>query len=54
MTDSTRRSGADEPYPFSYGGGAGYPDPPAYEPQQAVTTPSGVTVWPSGGSGGGG
>ncbi|MBO3681469.1 S1C family serine protease [Streptomyces sp. NEAU-YJ-81] len=54
MTDSTRRSGADEPYPFSYGGGAGYPDPPAYEPQQAVTTPSGVTVWPSGGSGAGG
>ncbi|AEM80419.1 S1C family serine protease [Streptomyces violaceusniger] len=54
MTDSTRRSGADEPYPFSYGGGAGYPDPPGYEPQQAVTTPSGVTVWPSGGSGGGG
>lgn len=53
MTDSTRRSGADEPYPFSYGGGAGYPDPPAYEPQQAVTTPSGVTVWPSGGSGSG-
>lgn len=54
MTDSTRRSGADESYPFSYGSGAGYPDPPAYEPQQAVTTPSGVTVWPSGGSGGSG
>ncbi|WPB91777.1 S1C family serine protease [Streptomyces malaysiensis] len=57
MTDSTRRSGADEPYPYSYGGGAGYPDPPAYQPQPPVTTPSGVTVWPggdSGGSGGGG
>ncbi|MFF5674478.1 S1C family serine protease [Streptomyces hygroscopicus] len=54
MTDSTRHSGADEPYPFPYGGGAGYPAPPAYQPQQPVTTPSGVTVWPGGGSGGGG
>ncbi|NEW74445.1 S1C family serine protease [Streptomyces rhizosphaericus] len=53
MTDSTRRSGADEPYPYAYGGGAGYPDPPAYQPQQPVTTPSGVTVWPGDGSGGG-
>ncbi|GAA0945596.1 S1C family serine protease [Streptomyces rhizosphaericus] len=54
MTDSTRRSGADEPYPYAYGGGAGYPDPPAYQPQQPVTTPSGVTVWPGDGSGSGG
>ncbi|EXU66093.1 serine protease [Streptomyces sp. PRh5] len=53
MTDSTRRSGADEPYPYAYGGGAGYPDPPAYQPQQPVTTPSGVTVWPGDGSGSG-
>ncbi|MBD3008883.1 S1C family serine protease [Streptomyces sp. 5-10] len=53
MTDSTRRSGADEPYPYAYGAGAGYPDPPAYQPQQPVTTPSGVTVWPGDGSGGG-
>ncbi|WAP57401.1 S1C family serine protease [Streptomyces sp. S465] len=54
MTDSTRRSGADEPYPFPYGGGAGYPAPPAYQPQQPVTTPSGITVWPGAGSGGDG
>ncbi|MGW7657954.1 serine protease, partial [Streptomyces tendae] len=54
MTDSTRRSGADEPYPYAYGGGAGYPDPPAYQPQQPVTTPSGVTVWPGDGSASGG
>ncbi|CDR07951.1 S1C family serine protease [Streptomyces iranensis] len=53
MTDSTRRSGADEPYPYAYGGGAGYPDPPGYQPQQPVTTPSGVTVWPGDGSGSG-
>ncbi|MET7904314.1 trypsin-like peptidase domain-containing protein [Streptomyces sp. NPDC005355] len=54
MTDSTRRSGEDEPYPSAYGGAAGYPAPPARGPQQPVTTPSGVTVWPGGGDGAGG
>ncbi|MET8179902.1 trypsin-like peptidase domain-containing protein [Streptomyces sp. NPDC005336] len=54
MTDSTRRSGEDEPYPPAYGGAAGYPAPPTRGPQQPVTTPSGVTVWPGGGDGAGG
>lgn len=42
MTDHTQRSNSD------YDPNAAYPPPPAYEPEQPVTTPSGVTVWPSG------
>ncbi|MEU1807204.1 trypsin-like peptidase domain-containing protein [Streptomyces sp. NPDC019937] len=51
MTDSPRRSGDHEPYPYAYGGAAAYPPPPTHEPQTPVTTPSGVTVWPGGGTG---
>lgn len=54
MTDSPRRSGDHEPYPYAYGGAAAYPPPPTHEPQAPVTTPSGVTVWPGGGAGGAG
>ncbi|MCZ4120877.1 S1C family serine protease [Streptomyces sp. H39-S7] len=42
MTDHTHRGNSD------YDPNAAYPPPPAYEPEQPVTTPSGVTVWPSG------
>ncbi|MFI0822161.1 S1C family serine protease [Streptomyces sp. NPDC021098] len=52
MTDSQRRSGDHEPYPYAYGDAAAYPPPPTHEPQTPVTTPSGVTVWPGGGTGG--
>jgi putative serine protease PepD len=52
MTESQRRSGDHEPYPYAYGGGAAYPPPPAHEPRTPVTTPSGVTVWPGGGTDG--
>ncbi|QLH23259.1 S1C family serine protease [Streptomyces sp. Rer75] len=52
MTTSQRRSGDHESYPYAYGGAAAYPPPPTHEPQTPVTTPSGVTVWPGGGSGG--
>lgn len=54
MTENTPRSGDYEapqhPQP-PYGAWSGYPTPPAHAPQEPVTTPSGVTVWP--GSGGG-
>ncbi|EFL24290.1 putative trypsin domain protein [Streptomyces himastatinicus ATCC 53653] len=52
MTTSQRRSGDEEPYPYAYGGAAAYPPPPTHEPQTPVTTPSGVTVWPGGGTDG--
>lgn len=42
MTDHTQRGTSDDD------SNAAYPPPPAYEPEQPVTTPSGVTVWPSG------
>jgi len=54
MTTSQRRSGDEEPYPYAYGGAAAYPPPPTHEPQTPVTTPSGVTVWPGGSTGGAG
>ncbi|MFD7506454.1 S1C family serine protease [Streptomyces sp. NPDC059850] len=54
MTDSQRRSGDYESYPYAYGGAAAYPPPPTHEPQTPVTTPSGVTVWPGGGTDGSG
>ena len=52
MTTSQRRSGDDESYPYAYGDAAAYPPPPTHEPQAPVTTASGVTVWPGGGTGG--
>ncbi|WP_055557273.1 S1C family serine protease [Streptomyces sp. NBRC 110028] len=51
MTDSPRRSGDHEPFPYAFGGAAAYPPPPTHEPRTPVTTPSGVTVWPGGGTG---
>ncbi|MGY0060531.1 S1C family serine protease [Streptomyces sp. LZ34] len=62
MTENTPRSGDHEPPqspqpPYGghpHGAWSGYPTPPAYQPQEPVTTPSGVTVWPgSGGADGG-
>ncbi|CAM5448118.1 S1C family serine protease [Streptomyces abikoensis] len=50
MTDNTRPYGAQEPQPQQP---YAYPRPPAYPPQQPVTTASGVTVWPGDGAGGG-
>ncbi|MEV4924924.1 S1C family serine protease [Streptomyces roseoverticillatus] len=50
MTDDTRPYGAQEPQPQQP---YAHPQPPAYPPQQPVTTASGVTVWPGGGAGGG-
>jgi len=52
MTDSPRRSGDHESYPYAYGGAAAYPPPPTHEPQMPVTTPSGdTTVIPHPGGG---
>ncbi|QLE73390.1 trypsin-like serine protease [Streptomyces rectiverticillatus] len=48
MTDSTRPYGAQDPQHSSY------PEPPAYPPQQPVTTAGGVTVWPGDSAGDGG
>ncbi|MDX3227168.1 S1C family serine protease [Streptomyces sp. ME19-01-6] len=58
MTENTPRSGDHEPQQHPYGAWsaypAPYPAPPAHAPQEPVTTPSGVTVWPgSGGADGG-
>ncbi|MGW2602217.1 S1C family serine protease [Streptomyces klenkii] len=50
MTDDTRPYGAQEPRPQQP---YAYPRPPAYPPQQPVTTAGGVTVWPGDGAGGG-
>ncbi|MFC5722610.1 S1C family serine protease [Streptomyces gamaensis] len=50
MTDSIRRDGAQDPQQHQQQH-YGYPEPPAYAPQQPVTTANGVTVWPGGGTG---
>ncbi|MFI0736377.1 S1C family serine protease [Streptomyces sp. NPDC021225] len=63
MTENTPRSGDHEPpqHPqppyggHSYGAwSGGYPTPPPHAPQQPVTTPSGITVWPGSADGSGG
>lgn len=51
MDENTpRSSSAQDPQRQPYGGGYAnsYPPPPAYQPEEPVTTPAGVTVWPSG------
>ncbi|ADI08169.1 protease [Streptomyces bingchenggensis BCW-1] len=57
MTENTPRSGDYEPQQPPYGAWSGYPAPypapPAQAPQEPVTTPSGVTVWPGSGHGSG-
>ncbi|MGW3568842.1 S1C family serine protease [Streptomyces sp. NPDC000941] len=55
MTENTPRSGDYEPPQHPYGAWSGYPAPaphpapPAHAPQEPVTTPSGLTVWPGSG-----
>ncbi|MEU9790744.1 trypsin-like peptidase domain-containing protein [Streptomyces sparsogenes] len=53
MTENTPRTGdhklQQQP---PYGAWSGYPAPPTHRPQDPVTTPSGITVWPGGGGAG--
>ncbi|MES4901484.1 MULTISPECIES: trypsin-like peptidase domain-containing protein [unclassified Streptomyces] len=57
MTENTPHSGDHEPPLHPYGAWSGhsapYPAPPAQAPQEPVTTPSGITVWPGSGEGSG-
>jgi putative serine protease PepD len=52
MDENTHRSSSSSAYdpqqPYGSGGYHGsYPPPPPYVPQEPVTTPAGMTVWPS-------
>src|SRR5947207_762299 len=53
MDENTPRSSAQQPPYGGVGHVGSYPPPPAYRPEEPVTTPAGMTVWPSGPAGGG-